>query len=240
MPEEDFVSIQNALMGAVLAAYPASYGSDAERVYAFDQSLLMTAEKWITITSAGDVNGDMMRAFVEGSKKLVESGQLSELLIKLPESHLGDQILIATYFKHKVYTEDISLDEVWNTLQDAHWREAAFRKSHLMVLESLFDALNEIETRYQDKWSYNLPHYYALECEKCEDKERKEYLFACVIHASVCGSTVSGIQRLLKSEFKHSYQDYVNHWRVRLKADHRQAPEWVKARIRPVLAALRI
>ncbi len=139
-----------------------------------------------------------------------------------------------------VFTEEVSLDEIWKVVDDSNWREAAFRKTHPMILELLFGAFNEIEARYQDKWSYNSPHFYALECEKCEDEKRKEHLFACTIHCSLCGNAISGIQRLLKGENKHRYQDYINHWRTRLEDTHKWAPEWVKARIRSVLAVLHL
>ncbi len=238
--KEDFKNIQNALIGAVLTVYPTVIESDSEEVYAFDQSPLIMAQKWGVYAGKDDIQKDMINAFIKGTEKLMKSENLSGLLEKFTDSHSGDQILIATYLRNKVFTEDISLDEIWKVVGDSDWREAAFRKSHPMILELLFDALNEIQTRYQDKWSYNLPHFYALECEKCEDEERKEYLFSCVINSSLCGSTVSGIQRLLKSEDKHSYQDYVNRWRTQLEENQKWAPEWVKAQIRPVLAVLHV
>lgn len=236
--KEDFKKIHNALIGAVLAVYPTFIESDSDEAYAFDQSPLIMANKWITYTNEEGMQKDMMNAFIQGSEKLMKSENLTDLLEKFTESHSGDQIFIATYLRNKVFTEEVSLDEIWNVVDNANWREAAFSKSHPSILELLFDTLNEIQTRYQDKWSYNLPHFYALECEKCEDKKRKEYLFACVIRSSLCGSTVSGIQRLLKSEDKHCYQGYVKHWRGQLEENNKWAPEWVKARIRPVLAVL--
>lgn len=236
--KEDFKKIQNALIGAVLTVYPTAVQSDSEEVYAFDQSPLIMAQKWGAYAGKDDTQKDMINAFIKGAEKLMKSESLSDLLNKFTDSHSGDQILIATYLRNKVCTEEISLDEIWKVVEDSDWREAAFRKSHPMILELLFDALNEIQTRYQDKWSYNLPHFYALECEKCEDEERKEYLFSCVINSSLCGSTVSGIQRLLKSEDKHRYQDYVKRWRTQLEENQKWAPEWVKAQIRPVLAVL--
>ncbi len=238
--KEDFKNIQNALVGAVLTVYPTAVQSDSEEVYAFDQSPLIMAQKWGAYAGKDDIQKDMINAFIKGTEKLMKSENLSDLLEKFTDSHSGDQILIATYLRNKVFTEDISIDEIWNAVDDVNWREAAFSKSHPSILGLLFETLNEIQTRYQDKWSYNLPHFYALECEKCEDEERKEYLFACVINSSLCGSTVSGIQRLLKSEDKHSYQDYVKRWRSRLEETQKWAPEWVKAQIRPVLAVLYI
>jgi hypothetical protein len=85
-----------------------------------------------------------------------------------------------------------------------------------------------------------LPHYYALELEKAEDPEKKKALFTCVIYSSLCGNTVSAIQRLLKGENRHNYQGEVDNWRERLEDIQKWAPELVKARIRPILAVLHI
>lgn len=238
--KEDFEKIGNAVIGSVLAVYPPVLKKDSEKTYAYDGSVLPLAKKWADSLDTEDNKKVMLEAFVTGIEKLIKVEKISELLNKVSESHAGDQVLIANYLKNMIFTEEISLDEIWKAVDESNWREAAFTKSHTMVFELIFDALNEIEIRYQDKWAYNLPHFYALESDKCEDKERKEQLFACVILSSLSGSAVSGIQRLLKGENKHSYQDYVDHWRARLEGAYKWAPEWVKARIRPVLAVLHL
>jgi hypothetical protein len=218
MCKEDFKKIENAMIGVILAVYPPVLKTDSEKIYAFDDSPLIMAKKWVSYIDKDNKQEEMINAFIIGIEKLMKSESLSGLLNRFVETHSGDQILIANYFKNMVFTEEVSLDEIWKVIDDFNWREAAFGKSHPM----------------------NLPHFYALECEKCEDKKRKEYLFACTIRSSLCGNTISGIQRLLKGENKHSYQDYINHWRTRLEDTHKWAPEWVKARIRPVLAMLHL
>jgi hypothetical protein len=240
MDKDDFEKIGDAVIGSILAVYPPLLKKDSEKIYAYDGSLLPLAKKWVDYLDKEDSKKVMLEAFIAGIEKLMKAEGVSGLLNKVAESHAGDQVLIANYLKNMIFTEEVSLDEIWKAVDESSWREAAFAKSHTMVFELIVDALNEIETRYQDKWAYNLPHFYALESDKCEDKERKEQLFACVILSSLSGSTVSGIQRLLKGENKHSYQDYVDHWRTRLEGTHKWAPEWIKARIRPVLAVLHL
>lgn len=238
MCKEDFKRIETAISGTILSVYPPALKKDSKITYAFDDSPLTLAKNMVNFVDEDDKQKDMINAFIFGIEKLLTTESITDLLGKISESHSGDQILIANYLKNMVYTKEVSLDDIWNAVDDSTWREAAFRKSHPMILELLRDALNEIETRYQDKWSYNLPHFYALECEKCEDEKRREDLFACTIYSSLCGNTISGIERLLKGENKYNYQDYIKHWRARLEDTHKWAPEWVKARIRPVLAVL--
>lgn len=238
--KSDFKKIEHVIGGTILAVYPPVFKKNTEVIYAFDNSPLNTAKKIVSYIDKDSEQKEMIDVFVMGIEKLMESESLPSLLSKISDSHSGDQVLIATYFKNRVFTEDVSLEDIWKVVEEPNWREAALIKSHSVVLEFIFGALNEIETRYQDKWAYNLPHFYALACEKCEDIERKEQLFTCTIHSSLCGNTVSGIQRLLKSKDKQKYKDYVNYWRTILEDTHRWAPEWVKAKIRPVLAVLHL
>jgi len=187
-----------------------------------------------------DKNKEMINAFISGIEKLITSDDFEKNVMKFMSSHSGDQVLIANYLKNVIYTEKINLDTIWKAINDTNWREVAFQKAHPFILQLIFDALNEVEARYQEKWAYNLPHYYALELEKASEPEKKKHLFACVLYSSLCGNTVSAIQRLLKGENRHNYQGEVDHWRQRLEEMQKWAPELVKARIRPILAALHI
>ena len=54
----------------------------------------------------------------------------------------------------------------------------------------------------------------------------------------VRGSRIIDFERLLKSENTQTYKECMERWRARLEDAHKWAPEWVKARIRPVLAVL--
>ncbi|MBW8015460.1 MAG: hypothetical protein FVQ82_04675 [Planctomycetes bacterium] len=238
--KDDLKKIGKALNGTLLTIYPPVLKDDAEITYAFDKSPLNLASKWIVDVDEDDEQKEMMAAFIVGIEKLVKSKSLLDILNKFPNSHSGDQVLIANYFRNMVFTENVPLDDIWKVIQDSDWREAAFVNSHPVVLELIVGAFNEIIAKYQDKWAYNLPHYYALACEKCEDKERESQLFSCIVYSSLFGNTVSGIQRLLKSENKQGYSDYVNYFRDFLEDAHKRAPEWVKTKVRPVLAALHL
>ncbi|MBN1156886.1 hypothetical protein JXA85_04665, partial [Candidatus Woesearchaeota archaeon] len=209
-------------------------------VYAYEDSVLLTARKWLEFKKEKDKNKEMIDAFIAGIEKLTNSNDFENIIMRLADSHAGDQVLIANYFKNLIYTGEINLDSIWKVINDSNWREAAFRKTHPMVLQLIFDALNEIETRYRDKWAYNLPHFYALELEKTKEEERRQILFTCVIYSSLCGNTVSAIQRLLKGENRNDYQEDVNRWRKMLEEIQKWSPELVKARIRPILAVLHI
>jgi len=240
MGKDKLKKIEHAISGSILGFFPPKTKDDSKKVYDFENSVLLTAKKWLNYVDEDDKNKEMLNAFIVGVEKLIESDDFENIVMKFIDAHPGDQVLIANYLKNMVFTEKICLDTIWKAINDSNWREAAFRKSHPFILELVFDALNEIETRYQDKWAYNLPHYYALELEKTEDPEKKKHLFACVIHSSICGDSVSAIQRLLKGENKHDFQEEVDHWRERLEEIQKWAPELTIARVRPILAALYI
>ena len=237
--KEDHKKIEHAIGGSVLSVFPPKTKDDSKKVYAYEDSILVTAKKWLPYIEE-DKSKEMINAFIAGIEKLITSDDFENTVMKFTNSHYGDQILIANYLKNMIYTEEISLDTIWKAINDSNWREVAFRKSPPYILQLIFDALNEIEARYQEKWAYNLPHYYALEIEKAEEPEKKKHLFVCVIYSSLCRNTVSAIQRLLKGENRHNYQGEVDNWRKRLEETQKWAPELVKARIRPILTALHI
>lgn len=238
--KKDFEKIEISINGSILMGYPAKLKEDSEKTYAFDDSVLMTAKKWMTYIDEKEQSREMISAFITGIEKLIKSDSISDLLNKVIDTNFGNQILIANYFRNIIFTEDATFDDIWEVINNRNWREVAFRKSHPLVFELIYESLNEIETRYQDKWAYNLPHFYALECEQSEDEDNKKRLFASVILSSICGNSVSGIQRLLKCDKKYEYQEKVDFWRKHLKQICKCSPEWVKNRIRPVLAVLHL
>lgn len=240
MAEEDRDKFEQSLSGSVLGVFPPKPKTSTDMTYLFENSVLVTARKWLDYMSEENENKEMIGAFVTGIEKLITSEDFGNIIMKFSGSHSGDQVIIANYLKNTVFTEEFSLDDIWKAINDSTWREAAFRKSHPLILQLIFDTLNEIECRYQDKWAYSLPHYYALELEKEKEPEKKKHLFGCVLRSSLCGNTVSAIQRIVKGENKHNYKEEIESWRKMLEEFHKRAPELVRSRIRPVLAALHL
>lgn len=240
MAKGDRKKFEYAIAGSVLWVFPPKTKKSTDKVYAYEDSVLQTARKWLNYMGEDDKNKEMIGAFIVGIEKLIASEDFENIVMKLADSHSGDQVLIVNYLKNTVFTEEFCVDTIWKAINDSNWREAAFRKSHPLILQLIFDALNEIEARYQDKWAYNLPHYYVLELEKEAEPEKKRRLFGCVICSSLCGNTVSAIQRLLKGENRHGYKEEVDYWRKMLEETLKWAPELARARIRPILATLHI
>ena len=88
--------------------------------------------------------------------------------------------------RNRAYTNQIPVDVMWDLVCDNEWREAILLKSDELVLEMLFDALIQIQIRNSDKWSYQLPHFFASACEIVEDgSERRKLLFAYTISSSI-------------------------------------------------------
>jgi hypothetical protein len=148
MATEDNKRFEHAISGTILGVFPPKTKDDSKKVYAYEDSVLITAKKWLPYIKEDKIK-EMLYAFIAGIEKLVTSDDFEKIVMKFTESHLGDQVLTANYLKNMINTEEISLDTIWKAINDSNWREAAFRKSNPYVLEFIFDALNEIEARYQ-------------------------------------------------------------------------------------------
>jgi hypothetical protein len=72
------------------------------------------------------------------------------------------------------------------------------------------------------------------------DPERQGLLFDFTVLSAIASDTVSSLDRLLKGEKKQAFGQSAREWRQRLEHCQAVATPWIAARLRAILASLRI
>ncbi len=129
---------------------------------------------------------------------------------------------------------------LWTLLSSSEWRARVLAGTSIECLALLFDALVEVQVRERGDWDIHFPHFLAMAAEAhADDDERRDSLFALTVFSSLSSGTKSAIRRVLTGPQRHKFAEDVHHWREQLRAV-RGFSEWMDARLRDVLASLRL
>ncbi len=235
-----FSSIQNALQISVLQACPPRPQNATETTYAFEKTVIPTAKAWLDVLASGD-RKDLFEGYILVHERLSPLEKLGELLDGLPQSQEPDQLLVASVIRVMAYLDEIPVDVMWEHLMDARWRDSVLRQESSLALSLLSEAWTEMQVRHGGRWISHLPHYYAAACENASrDPERQGLLFDFTLLSSLASDTVSSLDRLLRGEKKQEFGQSALDWRQRLEHYQAVATPWIAARLRAILASLRI
>ncbi len=242
MNEQNVSAIKRGINHYLVHAYPHVRKDDGDRFYAFDESILSTAETWHDHIAENDekrVLGAMLR-FIDERNEEGFQDRLLDLLAD--ENEQLDQISALHMLRSLAYCNCVDTEELWKKLSDdPDWREKVLAGIANEFIEILVDALIEIGLRSEDKWSYYLPHFLALSCDKhIEDEGRRNILFLSTLWASLCTDTVSAIERLLHGKNRHVYVDNVKQCREILEHMSTYATPWINRRIGATLAIMHV
>jgi hypothetical protein len=235
-----FSLIQNALQVSVLQACPSRPPSEPEGTYAFEKTVIPTAKTWLDALESGD-HKDMFEGYIQVHERLSPLEKLGELLDRFPQSQEPDQVLFASVIRVMAYLDEIPVDVMWEHLMDVRWRDSVLRQGSALALNLLFEAWTEIQVHHGGRWISHLPHYYAAACENAsEDPERQGLLFDFTVLSVLASDTVSSLDRLLRGEKRQEFGQSALDWRQRLEHCQAVSTPWIAARIRAILASLRI
>lgn len=248
-PERVNVDDRKAIGEAVSAGIlygSLSRPSEDEGVFAFEHGVIPMARAWSDLPE-NESTREMNTAFMHAMSAISSTGAFPEALGRLAQGPEADAMLVSRVLMVMAYTGRAPVDAVWNRLSDESWREQVLLFTKEGPLGVFFDALSEIQSHCQnqgqacDQWVYELPHMFALACEKASDNdERRELLFAMVLLSCMYTDTVSALQRILRGKHRAEMSEQVEHWRERLKYACKVAPSTLAARIRPILASLHV
>jgi hypothetical protein len=232
--------LQAALNAGVLSIFPWNPVQPGLEVYAFDSTVTPAAQAWITASGPGE-GRDLLNALMTASQKLRETEDFAEQLAKSIDNGQADQFLVAGAFRAWAYQHEGDFEKLWETISTPEWGDKIFLKAETRTIELVFEALNEIRSRGDEKWTSYLPHLFASYCQRIDDEqERKALLFAFTMFSSLSSNGLSAIDRLARSRTKSEYSQLIDQWRASLCDIQPNVPEWVKGRIGAALVALRI
>ena len=236
MADEDRAVIEAELVVALLGLFPGR--SAPAPAYGFEESPIRTAEAW----SEGGLDPHGKIAILRSiSERVARWDDKPSPLDSLGKGNEADDIMICQGLRVAALLGQPPVGRLWEMIQDEKWRNELLLGGSDNHFEVIADALLQIAVSDSGKWALNLPHFFAMACERCApNRSRQRGLFACVIMACVASDTVSAVERLLKGPTRKELNEDVADWRKRLEALEVEASEWAGGKMRPVLAVLHV
>jgi len=232
-------AIDAAVAGNLANLFPIKTAED-KAIYAFDNGCTETARAVVQLGHE-DISIDMINASIDSIEKVTNECGFKETLKRLPQGNAGDQLL-TSHVMHILANIDRAPKEfIWECLYDREWMKNVFDSLNIICANCFCEGLREIQLRSRGKWDEQLPHIFAIACEElCENKEKKQLLFAHTTISSLAANSSSAIERLLKGKNRFNYQEDVKKWRLNIERTFPFVPEWCRARLRATLASLHI
>jgi hypothetical protein len=204
--------------------------------YAFEIPIRDKLEIWKAVIPPEQ--GDFLSAIASVYDELSNVDAFARRLKDVSAATEADQLIVANSARLMALQDRLPLDEVWNLLIDASWRNAIFEKLPTPALEMLFLAFAYSLRRGGDKWMSTLPHLYAETCEYLKEGKRIELLFAFVVLSCLHSYSVSALVKLLLGSKRSAMLDLGRQWKARLLDASRDSPPWITARMRAITAAI--
>ena len=232
-------ALQEAVSGNLVNLFPIRHVDDI-LVYAFDEGCVEVARTLAESTEKQQYK-EMLISFVDGVVKITGKAGVEEFLKRLPEGNAADQLLSVHAVQIEASMDRAPKELIWDCLVDREWIKRVFGTLSPMCAEHLFEGLKEIQLRTKGKWDEQLPHLYASLCEDLHEKtEKRKLFFAFVVISSLASGSVSAVDRLLKGGDRFDYKEDVDDWRQRIEHINPLVPPWCRARLRAMLASLRV
>jgi hypothetical protein len=224
------------LRDSLFGCFPLKAVDKSNFVYAYDATCINVAEYLLQKTP--DAKNKEFPLLVS-IRQLSDTGNLINLISKIPESNHEDQLIAVVAMRVKAFTNPIEDEsEIWENVCNEDWLVKMFSVVDEKVYYSINVSLIEIMLQKQDKWAWQLPHLFSMVCQKHISNEKIKYnAFACVVISSICSDTCSALKRTLLKN-KTDISGLQKEWSKRLKAIYSNAPDYTKSRLRPVILCL--
>ncbi len=236
MTKDQQQRIETAIFGSLLSLFPLK--REEPKIYAFDMTVFQTAWNWSDCWKKNKP-GENLEIFFEALAKIGDEGELATMLEKLPSMTGHPQELVACAFRSAAHMDQASSGLLWKLMSDQKWRDNLLLMGRQIIVETIFDGLAEVQVRNNKEWAYHMPHMFALACEQSvKERDRKGLLFVLALHSSMISDSVSAVERLVRSSNRAEFNEDISYWKKRLEEVRPYCPNWVKGRIRAMLACL--
>lgn len=232
--------VSDAFAAPLLASFPALLQRTGTATFGFEEDLLTAADAWLSMLPESERRP--LSDVVVLARRLTDKASLLELLDKIgagkDPGDATEDLLALHALRTRAFCGEQSGDII------AEWINRGTFAKHLgawsdEVLSLAFDGLVESSLRERSDWGPHLGHLFASEYLSNEGltAQQRQGLFGLVVLSSISTDSVSAIHRIIASRKKSANTDVAD-WRKRLSNLRKQAPDIVKARIRPVMLAL--
>lgn len=240
LTDEQLQELDLALLTDLAWLFPAASDPCKDQgVYAFSNGFLNLVRKRIGLDRAADSRAQL-QAFLDMHEKLADPSAFTKFMDEMRGEQAGGKITASLLLRQRAQMNTLPLDDLWTLVRDDQWREGALLSDNRYVYEFLFDTFLAIHVHNDDKWRSELPHIFALTCDKAQPGESQNMLFAFVVASAISIGNVSALERLLKGSTREKYREQVEHWRNQLAYLMPDAPGWVAGRMRAVMASLHV
>lgn len=224
------------LIEALISRFPLKAVDKDNSVYAYDVTCLSVAE-YLSENIPDAKNKEF--PLLVSVRQLSDTGNLIDLINKIPEHSHEDQLTAVVAMRVKAFTGLIQDEsEIWENVCNEDWLEKTFLVADQRVYGSISSSLIEIMLQKQGKWSWQLPHLFSIVCQKHFNNEKiRNNTFTCVVISSICSDTCSALKKILLNN-KADISELQKVWSKRLKAIYNNAPDCTKSRLRPVILCL--
>jgi hypothetical protein len=232
---ETLVELERSFAAQLLAmAPPTPAGQDP--VYAFEADCLPSLERY----AAGSVAAqpEFLRGVATFVGEMTNASQLDEQLSRVGQATEAEDALIGQVLRAFAFVGRVDAEVLWQRVCDPSWRQRLFRESP-RVLPLFLEALTQVAGAEGGKWASHLPHLFASDCEATVgDDGRRRTLFSCCVLTSLCGDTVSAVERLIRGPDRAQFTGDVADWQAQIRQLQPALSEWAAGRLRALSAAL--
>jgi hypothetical protein len=239
-PELDEVlreQFRDAIHRNLLMSFPFAGTKHAgEATYAPEFGFGSTVSHWLEVSA--EPESDAFRQLLVLQQSLLSPEGMKLALETLDQRQAADQLAIGMALKVDAYKDAALAETVWTFLSNGDWRSRAFQCMGATMIALYIEALLAYQSRLQDKWFYELPHYIAHLCEQAMDQEHQEILFIATLQFAMAADSFSSIQRLLRGKQKGIYVPLAEQRTEHIKSIWAYHPAWAQGRLRATLSAL--
>jgi hypothetical protein len=232
---QSLIDLERSFAAHLLAmAPPIPAGQDP--VYAFEADCLRSLERY----AAGPVAAqpEFLRGVAKFVGEMTDASRMDELLSRVGQATEAEDALIGQVLRAFAFTGRVDAEALWQRVRDPGWRQRLFRESP-RVLPHFLEALTQVASGEGGKWASHLPHLFASDCEaSVADNGRRRALFSCCVLTSLCGDTVSAVERLIRGPERARFTGDVEDWQAQIRQLQPALSEWAAGRVRALSAAL--
>ncbi|WP_397570424.1 hypothetical protein [Schlesneria sp. T3-172] len=208
-----------------------------DSVYAFELPV-SPSHLALPASPSDDKDIEAARQMLAARFAIEEGNGVTNILSELRELSDGPSGFVCANLCRWVMEPNFTESTVRDLLNDDEWRRTVFQRLPLASLHNLVSFLTDWQLQQDDEWLVRLPHFFAFECEKAAEPDRKELLLAGTFVSTMAADIASPIVRLLAGAQRSEFAGLINNWQQTTREIARGSEPWLAARVRGLLGTI--